>query len=109
MTTETIKRHIAAGVYDDDLSEIIKRAEERLLTVRKSRSTTDFGLGDNVVLNSVCGVNYLRGQPGVVVGKTSSRVVVKLTNPVGNYAKYVDGKWEASEIRVPPSVIDQVV
>lgn len=108
MTLETIKRHIAAGVYDDDLAEILENTKKRLLEVRKARSANDFGLGDKIRFNSYCGVSYLRGQQGVVVGRSGSKVTVKLSNPIGNYVEYVDGKWQGSEVLVPPSIIDLV-
>ena len=109
MTPETIKRHISAGVYDNDLTEITDAIKERLMTIRNARTTSDFGLGDRVMFNDHCGIPNLRGQPAAVIGLSSTRVAVKLENPVGNYARYVDGKWIGGEMRTLPNAIDPMV
>lgn len=108
MTTETIKRYISSGSYDFALKEIIKEAESRLAVVRAKRSPSEFGAGDTVVFNSSASPRYLCGNHGTIVGKRGDRIVVKLKNPVGNFARSTDGTWEATTIRVTPGSVDLI-
>lgn len=106
--THTIVESIAAGEYDAALSQILIAAKERQQSLRSSRKVSDFGIGDVVRFNDFCGTKYLHGHQATVVGIRAKRLVVKLKNPIGKHATLVDGKWEGSQVVVPPSIIDLV-
>jgi ribosomal protein L21E len=106
---ETVIRHIALGVYDSTLADIEKALTERLRVTRQSRTIKDYGVGDRVVFNSLCGTQYLQGATGVVVGLKQKKLLVKLDNPVGRFVRYSsDGTVESSSISVPTSIVDIV-
>lgn len=106
----TIIDQISSGAFDKDLIEIEKAVADRLRIVRSSRTSAEYGIGDKVVFNTFCGTKYLHGHHGTVVGKKQKKVLVKLINPIGRFAKYNNetGEWESSEILVPTSIIDLV-
>jgi ribosomal protein L21E len=108
LAAENVARHIAAGVFDEQLAEIEKAVQERLMTVRRSRTAAEFGIGDEVRFNSYCGTKYLQGHTGVVVSKSKTKLVVKLSSPVGRFSTKVGDDWQGSEVRVPPSIVDLV-
>jgi hypothetical protein len=106
---DALTRHIEAGVYDAQLGELEKLVQARLMTVRRSKTNKDFGVGDRVVFNTYCGTKYLQGHSGVVVGMKQKKLVVKLDRPTGRFVRYTsDGKPESSEISVPPSIVDLI-
>ena len=106
--TDITAAGIAAGDYDSALSQILIAAKERQQELRLSRKVSDFGIGDVVRFNDFCGTKYLHGHQAHVVGIRAKRLVVKLKNPIGKHAALVDGKWEGSQVVVPPSIIDLV-
>lgn len=106
----TIIDQIFSGVFDKDLVEMEKAIDSRLRAVRASRTTAEYGIGDKVVFNTHCGTKYLHGHHAIVVGKKQKKILVKLTNPIGRFAKHntATNEWESSEILVPTSIIDLV-
>lgn len=104
----TYIEEISSGKLDELLQDISQAAEARLLTIRRSRSATDFNIGDTVFFNDFCGTKYLRGQRATVISKARTKLIVKLETPMGRYARVANGKLESVEIRVPASIIDRV-
>lgn len=101
---------ISAGDLDGDLTTIRHFAEERLKTVRGSRSTRDFALGDVVTFNELCGVQILRGGKGTVVSIDRARLTVCLEKPIGRFVR-LDEKTGISypvQVKVPPEIIDRL-
>lgn len=112
MSTETMTarfiRALNAGAYDDRLEEILTAVKKRQTEMRRSRTIREFGIGDVVKFNDYCGTKYMHGQIATVVGLRKTKLVVKMQHPTGRFARLVDGKWESSEIVVPPSIVDLV-
>jgi len=106
--TDKIAQDVAAGMHDDSLTQLLEAAKIRTQELREARKTTDFGVGDVVRFNDYCATKYLRGHHAIVTGFRGKRLLVKLKNPIGRHAKIVDGKWEGTEVAVPPSIIDLV-
>ena len=104
----TITDQIASGVFDKELADIEKAVEARLLAVRKSRTASEYGIGDVVKFNTFCGTKYLHGHKATVVGIRGKKLLVKLETPMGRFARIVDGEIVSSEISVPPSIVDLV-
>jgi ribosomal protein L21E len=108
-TTGALVLEIELGVHDSELANLEKALTERLRVTRQSRTIKDYGVGDKVVFNSLCGTQYLQGATGVVVGLKQKKLLVKLDNPVGRFVRYLpDGKVESSSISVPTSIVDIV-
>ena len=108
-STETLVREIELGVHDNDLANLEKALTERLRATRQARTIKDYGVGDKVVFNSLCGTQYLQGATGVVVGLKQKKLLVKLDSPMGRFVRYSsDGKVESSSISVPTSIVDIV-
>jgi len=100
---------IASGDLDADLENIIKSAQDRLTALRRSRSSTEFSIGDKVIFNDYCGTKYIRGHKATIVGKKQKKLVVVLDTPMGRFSRQTaTGEWISSEIVVPPSIIDLV-
>jgi ribosomal protein L21E len=104
----TIITEIQSGKYDAELAEMEKAVSERLVAVRKSRSTSDYGIGARVKFNTFCGTKYLQGHTGSVVGLRGKKLLVTLDTPVGRFGRYEDGKLVSAQISVPPSIVDLV-
>lgn len=87
---------IELGLHDSELANLEKALTERLRVTRQSRTINDYGVGDKVIFNSLCGTQYLQGATGVVVGLKQKKLLVKLDNPVGRFVRYSsDGKVES--------------
>ena len=108
-TTGALVLEIDLGLHDSELANLEKALTERLRVTRQSRTIKDYGVGDKVIFNSLCGTQYLQGATGVVVGLKQKKLLVKLDNPVGRFVRYSsDGKVESSNISVPTSIVDIV-
>jgi ribosomal protein L21E len=108
-TTGALVLEIELGLHDSELANLEKALTERLRVTRQSRTIKDYGVGDKVIFNSLCGTQYLQGATGVVVGLKQKKLLVKLDNPVGRFVRYSsDGKVESSSISVPTSIVDIV-
>lgn len=99
---------INSGVYDSNLHAISSALNARLTLVRGSRSTSDFGIGDRVKFNSMCGTKYLIGADAQIVGKRRTKVVVKLDKPMGRFVRHTAAGPVSAEITVPTSIIDRI-
>lgn len=105
--SQTILADIASGVYDAQLDAMESAMKMRLTQVRRQRTSKDYSIGDKVVFNNYCGTKYLWGMSATVVGKKTTKVVVKLDTAVGRFSRYVDGQSVSSNITVPVSIIDK--
>ena len=95
-TTGALVLEIELGLHDSELANLEKALTERLRVTRQSRTINDYGVGDKVIFNSLCGTQYLQGATGVVVGLKQKKLLVKLDNPVGRVVRYSsDGKVES--------------
>jgi ribosomal protein L21E len=95
-TTGALVLEIELGLHDSELANLEKALTERLRVTRQSRTINDYGVGDKVIFNSLCGTQYLQGATGVVVGLKQKKLLVKLDNPVGRFVRYSsDGKVES--------------
>lgn len=108
IASEAVTRQIKHGVYDHDIKNIAEEASQRLKTIRELQTTAQFGVGDAVEINSLCGTEYLHGQRGVVVGKSRVRLKVQLNEPTGRFVQYVNGNAYSVPINAPPSIVDHV-
>jgi hypothetical protein len=108
ITESAIASGIAAGSFDSELKQIIEAAKNRQQQIRSARTVADFGIGDTVRFNDYCATKYLHGHQAAVIGFRGKKLLVKLKNPIGKHAVCVDGKWEGSEVVVPPSIVDLV-
>jgi ribosomal protein L21E len=66
-TTGALVLEIELGLHDSELANLEKALTERLRVTRQSRTIKDYGVGDKVIFNSLCGTQYLQGATGVVV------------------------------------------
>jgi hypothetical protein len=106
----TIIDEINAGMHDSVLAELESAISTRLMTVRETRTSKDYGLGDRVKFNTYCGTKYLHGREAIVVGMKQKKLVVKMDKPVGRFVRYDEqGNPTSSEIVVPPSIVDLVL
>lgn len=101
-------RQIKLGVYDHDIRNIAKEANQRLAAIRKMRTTSEFAIGDAVEINTLSGTQYLHGKRGVVVGKSRVRLQVQLHEPTGRFVRYVNGEASSVPINAHPSIVDHV-
>jgi hypothetical protein len=104
----TILDEITSGTYDAVLEEIQKAAKARQISMRSSRTSGEYLVGDRVIFNDYCGTKYIRGHTAVIVNKKKTKVVVRLENPVGRFAAMSNGKVESKLITVPVSIIDKI-
>ena len=103
---EAVKAAIQSGELDKDLGAISTVVESRLATLRATKTATDFGIGDKVRFNNSCGTRYLVGHTAQVVGMKRTKIVVKLDNPMGRFARYTPAGVESANITVPISIVD---
>lgn len=105
-----ILEEIKSGAHDKILADIEKAVADRLMAVRTSRSSKEYGLGDRVRFNSYCGTKYLQGHEAVVTGIKQKKLTVRLIKPVGRFVRYdAAGTPISSEVTVPPSIVDLVL
>jgi len=97
------------GDLDKSLDEITAAIKKRQATQRTTRTKGDFGIGQKIRFNSMCGTKYLVGSTGTVVGMRRTKIVVKLDTPIGRFVR-VDssGSVTSPEIVVPTSIVDPV-
>jgi hypothetical protein len=109
LTLEAVQDAINSGALDADLVKIKDAVDSRMSTMRITRTTKDFGIGDAVKFNDSCGTRYVIGHTGRVVGIKQKKIVVKLDKPVGRFAKYLpNGEVVSSDIVVPTSIVDLI-
>lgn len=100
---------LSSGALDEHLGIINKTISDRLAATRRSRTSTDFNVGDRVVLNDLCGTRYLVGAYATVVSKKRTKVVIKLDKPLGRFVRVdASGATESSDITVPVSILDKI-
>lgn len=100
---------VQSGEFDDYLAVINKTIADRLAASRRSRTATDFNIGDRVVLNDLCGTRYLVGAQATVISKKRTKVVIKLDKPTGRFVRIgSDGSPESSDITVPVTILDKI-
>lgn len=107
---ETLLADIASGSCDDSLNEINKAVAERLKAVRKARTINDYNIGDKVKFNEQTGTRYMIGETATVVSKNRTKVVVRLDNPTGRFARInpVTRQVESSNVTCPVGILDLV-
>jgi hypothetical protein len=109
MTYLEIQTAIMSGSVDADLAKIKLDIDARLASVRQSKTTKDFGIGDKVRFNETTGTAYVRGLTAVVVGIRQKKIVVRLDKPVGRFLKYdSQGNQVSSDIVVPTAIVDHI-
>jgi ribosomal protein L21E len=108
MTKNELMLLIQAGTFDASLNDIQDAIENRLKEIRVTRTVDQYGVGDTVIFNDLTGTKYVQGHTAKVVGKSRTKLLVKLETPVGRFGRMVDGKLESVEIKVPPSIVDLV-
>lgn len=107
-TEENVLDLIATGALDSALDSLVAAIKKRQHFVRVERSSSDFGVGDTVKFNDLTGTKYLHGHHAVVTEVRNKKLKVRLKNPVGRHAVFVDGEWQGSEVIVPPAIVDLV-
>lgn len=104
---EEIVIDISTGVYDKQLADIEAAVKKRQTELRTTRSKGDFGIGQKIRFNNLCGTKYLVGSVGTVVGLRRTKIVVVLDKPVGRFSRMnSDGACVSPEIVVPTSIVD---
>jgi hypothetical protein len=94
------------GNLDSSLDEIAAAIKKRTAK-RTTRTKGDFGIGQRVRFNSMCGTKYLVGSTGTVVGMRRTKIVVTLDKPTGRFSRVTaDGTVVSPEIVVPVSIVD---
>lgn len=99
---------IEAGIHDKDLVAMQHAVSARLASLRGGMTISDFGIGDRIIFNSLCGTRYLIGETGQVVGKRRTKVVVKLDKPTGRFVRNTSEGPVSADITVPTAIIDRV-
>jgi hypothetical protein len=106
MTQDDIINNIKSGLHDSILTELNAVINARLALVRGSRTVSEFGIGDRVQFNSLCGTRYLIGATGQITGRRRTKVVVILDKPTGRFVRHTSEGPVSAEITVPTSIID---
>ena len=102
-----ILEQISRGVFDADLPKIGDAVKARLDKIRKTKSISDFSVGDRVRFNELTGTRYMVGQYANIVSKNRTKVVVRLETPMGRFAKYLpNGEVQSANVTVPLAIID---
>ncbi len=101
---------IKLGTYDNDLGKISEALAERTKAVRKSRTISDYNIGDKVKFNEQTGTRYMVGHTATIISKNRTKVVVRLDNPMGRFAKVnpATGKIESASVTCPVGILDLV-
>jgi hypothetical protein len=103
----TLFEDIENGNLDNNLDEISAAIKKRQTAKRTTRTKGDFGIGQRVRFNSMCGTKYLVGSTGTVVGMRRTKIVVTLDKPMGRFSRITsDGTVISPEIVVPVSIVD---
>lgn len=71
-------------------------------------STSAFSIGDKVRFNHHCGTEYLQSKTAVVTDVGTTRITIKLDQPVGRFVQVSNGISQAVEVDVPPTIVDRV-
>jgi hypothetical protein len=94
----SIFSEIRKGMYDEDLDLMGQAIIQRRKAISQELFM-DIAIGTKVVFRDTVRPTYLRGVEGTVVGKKISKLVVRLSSPVGRYR---------GDIRVPTSLVEVV-
>lgn len=107
---EVVLADIQSGTYDNDLGKISEAVAERLKAVRRSRTISDYNIGDKVKFNEQTGTRYMVGHTATIISKNRTKVVVRLDNPMGRFAKFnsTTGKMESASVTCPVGILDLV-
>lgn len=110
MSIETLLTDISSGAYDSSLGKINEVVALRLKAVRKERTISDYNIGDRVKFNESTGTRYMVGQTATIISKNRTKVVVRLDNPMGRFARTnpATGKVESSNVTCPVAILDLV-
>ena len=106
MNVNDVLEQINSGAFDSDLSRFSKEVETRLAEVRKTRVNDDYMVGDKVRFNNYCGTRYLVGETATVVGHKKVKLIVKLDNPQGRFARESGSGLVSANITVPVGIVD---
>lgn len=108
-TTTQLISDIELGLFDKDLRLLKAAVDKRMGDLRVTKSMNDFGVGDKVVFNELCGTRYLVGATAHVVGRKQKKIVVKLDSPTGRFLRYdAAGNEVSPDITVPVAIVDLV-
>jgi hypothetical protein len=108
-TTTQVIFDIESGVFDAELTQLKAAVDKRMSDLRRTKSMDDFGLGDKVRFNELCGTRYLVGATAQVVGRKQKKIVVKLDAPTGRFLRYdAAGNEVSPDITVPVAIVDLV-
>jgi hypothetical protein len=107
MSIETLLADISSGTYDSSLGKINEALALRLKTVRKQLTISDYNIGDKVKFNEQTGTRYMVGETATIVSKNRTKVVVRLDNPTGRFARInpVTRQVESSNVTCPIGVL----
>jgi hypothetical protein len=105
-TIAELTRELAAGHLDHRLGELKTLIDERIALTRAAKTVDDYGLGDKVVFNNMCGTRYLVGHTARVTGKKRTKLVVQLDKPTGRFMRVVNGTPMSVDITVPLAILD---
>jgi len=110
MSIETLLADISSGTHDSSLGKINEAVALRLKTVRKERTITDYNIGDKVKFNEQTGTRYMVGETATIISKNRTKVVVRLDNPTGRFARInpVTRQVESSNVTCPVGVLDLI-
>lgn len=110
MSIETLLADISSGAYDSSLGKINEALAQRLKTVRKQRTISDYNIGDKVKFNEQTGTRYMVGETATIVSKNRTKVVVRLDNPTGRFARVnpVTHQVESSNVTCPLGILDLI-
>lgn len=107
---EVLLEDIKSGTYDNDLGKISEALTERTKAVRKARTISDYNIGDKVKFNEQTGTRYMIGETATIVSKNRTKVVVRLDNPTGRFARLnpVTRQVESSNVTCPVGILDLI-
>lgn len=110
MDVQTLIDAINAGTYDANLGKLSDAVQARLHASRKNKTVNDFELGSRVKFNELTGTRYMVGEYATVISKNRTKLVVRLENPTGRFAKFnpVTKTMESSNVSVPVAIVDLV-
>jgi hypothetical protein len=106
MNVNDILEQISSGTLDSDLGRLSTQVQSRLAVIRREKSNDDFMIGDKVRFNNSCGTRYLIGETATVVGHKKIKLVVKLDNPQGRFARTTPSGVVSASITVPIAILD---
>lgn len=78
VVSERLLQDLQEGVYDSDLFAIESFVMRRSHALRLKRNVEDYGIGEKVVVNRLCGSTAFHDKIGSVVGHEKTKLRVKI-------------------------------